>query len=190
MAFGQSRTAAHFNPERSILLHEPLLISKPTNARQLPSFEFGNPPKLQPQPKSQLQNSYPRPLRAHRVAFAFAATCPPPVKLSNNIQIAENIHFLDEERGGGRSEIASASWESPSHLKINLFSQSGIQEAYGRLNRGVKSMSRLRPKINSNGSARQRLICRKTNWNLQSTKCPIDGLLTRIHLLPYAFMRR
>jgi hypothetical protein len=57
MAFGQSRIAAHFNPERSMLLHEPLSISRPTKARQLPSFEFGNPPKLQPQPKSQLQNS-------------------------------------------------------------------------------------------------------------------------------------
>src|SRR5579864_1958591 len=96
MAFGQSRIAAHFNPARPTLPQEPLLISMPTNARQLPSFEFGNPPKLQPQPKSQLQNSKPRPLSAQRVAFAFAAMCLPPIELSHSIQIAKNIHFLDD----------------------------------------------------------------------------------------------
>jgi hypothetical protein len=57
MAFGQFRIAAHFNPDRFTLPHEPFSIFKPTNARQLPSSEFGNPPKLQPHPKSQLQNS-------------------------------------------------------------------------------------------------------------------------------------
>jgi hypothetical protein len=57
MAFGQATIAAHFTPEKSTLPHEPLSMSIPTKARQLPSFEFGKPPKLQPQPKSQLQNS-------------------------------------------------------------------------------------------------------------------------------------
>jgi hypothetical protein len=57
MAFGHERIAAHFKPERLRPPHEPLSITMPTNARQLPSFEFGKPPKLQPQPKSQLQNS-------------------------------------------------------------------------------------------------------------------------------------
>ena len=42
----------------------------PTRARQLPSLEFGNPPKLHPHPKSQLQYSYPVPLIAQRVAAA------------------------------------------------------------------------------------------------------------------------
>jgi hypothetical protein len=57
MAFGQATIAAHFTPERSTLPHEPLSMTIPTKARQLPSFEFGKPPKLQPQPKSQLQNA-------------------------------------------------------------------------------------------------------------------------------------
>jgi hypothetical protein len=57
MALGQSRIAAHLIPDRFTSPHKPLSIFMPTNARQLPSFELGNPPKLQPQPKSQLQNS-------------------------------------------------------------------------------------------------------------------------------------
>src|ERR1700739_488818 len=97
MAFGQSRIAAHFSPERSTLLHEPLLISRPTNARQLRSREFGNPPKLQPQPKSQLQNSKPRPLRVHRVVFAFAAMCPPSIQRTHSIQSLQNVHSLEDE---------------------------------------------------------------------------------------------
>jgi hypothetical protein len=32
-------------------------MSQPTSARQLPSFEFGKPAKLQPHPNAQLQNS-------------------------------------------------------------------------------------------------------------------------------------
>src|SRR5580693_1451510 len=79
MAFGQFRIAAHFTPERSTPPHEPLSISTPTKARQLPSFELGKPPKLQPHPKSQLQNSYPRPLSVHRVAVVVFAMCPPQV---------------------------------------------------------------------------------------------------------------
>jgi hypothetical protein len=55
MAFGQATVAAHFTPERSTLPREPLSMNHP---RGLPSFEFGKPPKLQPQPKSQLQNWY------------------------------------------------------------------------------------------------------------------------------------
>jgi hypothetical protein len=38
-------------------------------------------------------------LSAQRVAFAFAAMCPPPLKLTHSIQITEKIQFLDEERG-------------------------------------------------------------------------------------------
>ena len=37
--------------------HSPSAMCMPTSARQLPSAELGKPPKLQPQPKSQLQNS-------------------------------------------------------------------------------------------------------------------------------------
>src|ERR1700675_1467741 len=102
MAFGQSRIAAHFSPERLTLLHEPFLISSPTNARQLPSFELGNPPKLQPQPKSQLQNSKPRPLSFHRAVFAFVAMCPPSVRRTHSIQSTHNVHFLDDECSGRR----------------------------------------------------------------------------------------
>src|ERR1700688_1290247 len=79
MAFGQSKTAAHLIPESFTSPHDPLSMSKPTSARQLPSFELGKPPKLQPHPKSQLQNSYPRPLSAHRVAVVVFAMCPPQV---------------------------------------------------------------------------------------------------------------
>jgi hypothetical protein len=50
----------------------PCVTVKPTSARQLPSFEFGKPPKLQPHPKSQSQNSYPCPRICHRVAAAIA----------------------------------------------------------------------------------------------------------------------
>src|ERR1700681_1394873 len=108
MACGERRIAAPFSPERSTLLHEPLSIPMPTNARQLPSFEFGNPPKLQPQPKSQLQNSKPRPLRVHRVVFAFVAMVPPPINLTNSIQITANIH---SDRGGHpASHLAKSSW--------------------------------------------------------------------------------
>src|SRR5688572_21541230 len=57
MALGQSTTAAHFTPDRSTSPQEPLVMWRPTSARQLPSFELGIPPKLQPQPKSQLQYS-------------------------------------------------------------------------------------------------------------------------------------
>src|ERR1700674_2604076 len=100
MAFGQSRIAAHFSPERSTLLHEPLLISRPTNARQLPSLEFGNPPKLQPQPKSQLQNSKPPPLCVHRAVFAFVAMCPPSISRTHSIQSPQNVHLPDDDRSG------------------------------------------------------------------------------------------
>ena len=49
--------AAHFTPARSVSPQRPFVIVRPTSARQLPSLEFGKPPKLQPHPKSQLQNS-------------------------------------------------------------------------------------------------------------------------------------
>lgn len=57
IAFGQAASIAHLTPERSTSPHLPSVIACPTSARQLPSSELGNPPKLQPQPKSQLQYS-------------------------------------------------------------------------------------------------------------------------------------
>src|SRR6267143_1993767 len=73
---------AHFTPERSTVPHLPRLMLRPTKARQLPSLEFGNPPKLQPQPKSQLQNSYPWPLSVHVVGVAVVvAMAGPPVTI-------------------------------------------------------------------------------------------------------------
>lgn len=57
IAFGQSNTAAQVRPERSTSPHFPSLITLPTNALQRPSFELGNPEKLQVQPGAQLQNS-------------------------------------------------------------------------------------------------------------------------------------
>jgi len=44
MAFGQATVAAHFAPERSTPPREPLSMNHP---HELPSFEFGKPPKLQ-----------------------------------------------------------------------------------------------------------------------------------------------
>jgi hypothetical protein len=57
MAFGHSTIAAHLTPSSRTCPQLPCAICMPTKARQLPSFELGKPPKLQPQPKSQLQNS-------------------------------------------------------------------------------------------------------------------------------------
>src|SRR3989304_6150156 len=73
---------AHFTPERSTSPHLPRLMLRPTRARQLPSLELGNPPKLHPHPKSQLQNSYPCPLSVHCVFVAVAvAMAGPPVRV-------------------------------------------------------------------------------------------------------------
>src|SRR6516164_7054899 len=63
---------AHFTPDRSTAPHLPVLMCRPIKPRQLPSLELGKPPKLQPHPKSQLQNSYPCPLSVHLVFVVLA----------------------------------------------------------------------------------------------------------------------
>ena len=74
MALGHTKMPAPFTPSSLTSPHRPFVTVKPTSARQLPSFEFGKPPKLHPQPKSQLQNSYPTPLICQRVlGFVFVA---------------------------------------------------------------------------------------------------------------------
>src|SRR6266567_3195783 len=76
---------AHFTPDRSTAPHLPVLMLRPTKARQLPSLELGKPPKLQPQPKSQLQNSYPCPLSVHLVFVALAvAIVDPPLRVGSS----------------------------------------------------------------------------------------------------------
>src|SRR5204863_9374600 len=77
IAFDQCYTPAQFTPARSTAPHLPPRMWRPTEARQLPSLELGNPPKLQPQPKSQLQNSYPWPVSVHVVFVAVAMAAPP-----------------------------------------------------------------------------------------------------------------
>ena len=57
IALGHSKIAGALHAGEVDVAAAPLVTVKPTSARQLPSFEFGKPPKLQPQPKSQLQNS-------------------------------------------------------------------------------------------------------------------------------------
>src|SRR5262249_57650859 len=67
IALGHTKMAAPLTPLRSTVPQRPFVTVKPTRAWQLPSFEFGNPPKLQPHPKSHLPNSYPPPLLLHHL---------------------------------------------------------------------------------------------------------------------------
>src|SRR6267378_1497433 len=105
---------AHFTPERSTSPHWPRLMLRPTRARQLPSLELGNPPKLQPQPKSQLQNSYPRPLSIHLVFVAVAVGMARPLSVPGLRPVVGDRPaphgWLLRSRAPGGSETPGGTW--------------------------------------------------------------------------------